>query len=110
MLHLKHRNIIQMRDFYTSNNQLCIVMDFADGGDLRGEIVRARNSNVSISEEVISTWIIQVDEIMENLFPYVCVAHLLYEINTGLFGFGLSSFRTADSQGCKAIQYFLNVR
>ena len=110
MFHLKHRNIIEMRDFYTSNNQLCIVMDFADGGDLRGEIVRARNSNVSISEEVISTWIIQVDDIMENLFPYVCAANLFYEINTGLFGFGLSSRRTADSQGCKAIQYFLNVR
>ena len=60
MLHLKHRNIIEMRDFYTSNNQLCIVMDFADGGDLRGEIVKARNENESISEELVRAWMIQV--------------------------------------------------
>ena len=60
MLHLKHRNIIEMRDFYTSNNQLCIVMDFADGGDLRGEIVKARNEKANISEELMRAWMIQV--------------------------------------------------
>ena len=60
MLHLKHRNIIEMCDFYTSNNQLCIVMDYADGGDLRNEIVKARNANVPIPEEMISIWMIQV--------------------------------------------------
>jgi serine/threonine protein kinase len=46
MMHLKHRNIVEMCDFYTSNNQLCIVMDYADGGDLRREIVKARGSKV----------------------------------------------------------------
>ncbi len=60
MLHLKHRNIIEMRDFYTSNNQLCIVMDFADGGDLRGEIVKARHEKANISEELMRAWMIQV--------------------------------------------------
>ncbi len=46
MMHLKHRNIVEMCDFYTSNNQLCIVMDYADGGDLRREIVKARGTKV----------------------------------------------------------------
>jgi len=60
MMHLKHRNIVEMCDFYTSNNQLCIVMDYADGGDLRREIVKARGSKVPISEEVITIWMMQV--------------------------------------------------
>jgi serine/threonine protein kinase len=60
LLHLKHCNIIEMRDFYTSNAQLCIVMEYADGGDLRSEIVNARNEKAIISEEIISVWIIQV--------------------------------------------------
>jgi NIMA (never in mitosis gene a)-related kinase len=60
MMHLKHRNIVELRDFYTSNNQLCIVMDYADGGDMRGEIVKARNSRVTIPEELITVWMVQV--------------------------------------------------
>jgi NIMA (never in mitosis gene a)-related kinase len=59
LLHLKHCNIIEMRDFYTSNAQLCIVMEYADGGDLRSEIVKARNEKATIPEEIISAWIIQ---------------------------------------------------
>lgn len=96
MMHLKHRNIVEMCDFYTSNNQarfpapsdaassrslttdtpfsiaqcsrrasdapplqLCIVMDYADGGDLRREIVKARNTKTHISEELITIWMMQ---------------------------------------------------
>ena len=59
MMHLKHRNIVEMCDFYTSNNQLCIVMEFADGGDLRNEVIKARNGKTTISEELISVWLIQ---------------------------------------------------
>ena len=60
MMHLKHRNIVEMCDFYTSNNQLCIVMSYADGGDLRNEVIKARNGKTTISEELISVWVIQV--------------------------------------------------
>lgn len=60
MMHLRHRNIVEMCDFYTSNNQLCIVMGYADGGDLRSEVIKARNSKTTISEELISVWLIQV--------------------------------------------------
>ena len=60
MMHLKHRNIVEMCDFYTSNNQLCIVMGYADGGDLRNEVIKARNGKTTISEELISVWMIQV--------------------------------------------------
>jgi serine/threonine protein kinase len=59
MMHLKHRNIVEMCDFYTSNNQLCIVMEYADGGDLRHEVIKARNGKTTISEELVSVWLIQ---------------------------------------------------
>jgi NIMA (never in mitosis gene a)-related kinase len=32
---LRHPNIVKFREVYkTKNNRLCIVMDYADGGDL----------------------------------------------------------------------------
>ncbi|EKX39389.1 hypothetical protein GUITHDRAFT_76463 [Guillardia theta CCMP2712] len=65
MMHLKHRNIIEMCDFYTSNNQLCIVMDYADGGDLRNEIIKARGAKQHINEEIITLWLIQVCEALD---------------------------------------------
>eukprot|EP00960_Hanusia_phi_P011248 328734-Hanusia_phi.AAC.9 len=65
MMHLKHRNIIEMCDFYTSNNQLCIVMDYADGGDLRNEIIKARSAKQYINEEIITLWLIQVCEALD---------------------------------------------
>ena len=60
MMHLRHRNIVEMCDFYTSNQQLCIVMSYADGGDLRNEVIKARNGKTTISEELITVWLIQV--------------------------------------------------
>jgi hypothetical protein len=35
-------------------------MDYADGGDLRREIVKARNTKNPITEEMITIWMIQV--------------------------------------------------
>jgi len=65
MMHLRHRNIVEMCDFYTSNNQLCIVMGYADGGDLRSEVIKARNGKTTISEELISVWLIQVCQALD---------------------------------------------
>ena len=40
---LKHPNIISFRDAYTTKKQkLCIIMDFADGGDLQTKIKERR--------------------------------------------------------------------
>ena len=36
---LRHPNIVKFREVYkTKNNRLCIVMDYADGGDLAHKI------------------------------------------------------------------------
>jgi serine/threonine protein kinase len=34
MLHMEHRNVVKMVDFYSSGNNLCIVMEYCQGGDL----------------------------------------------------------------------------
>ena len=65
MMHLRHRNIVEMCDFYTSNNQLCIVMGYADGGDLRNEVIKARNSRTQIPEELICVWLTQVCQALD---------------------------------------------
>lgn len=82
MMHLKHRNIVEMCDFYTSelsftrsvhaccnqrylflrvrvagNNQLCIVMEFADGGDLRKEIVSCPTSRLVSIAKLMSCFV-----------------------------------------------------
>ena len=34
MLHMEHRNVVKMVDFYSSGSNLCIVMEYCQGGDL----------------------------------------------------------------------------
>ena len=52
---LKHPNIIRFREVYkTRKGKLCIVMDFADGGDICKKIKDANNK--FFSEEQILDW------------------------------------------------------
>lgn len=56
---LAHPNIIRFRDAYTTKKQkLCIVMDFADGGDLQSKI-KERNGR-PFSEDQIIDWFVQM--------------------------------------------------
>ena len=56
---LNHPNIIHFRDTYTTKKQkLCIVMDFADGGDLHSKI-KERNGRL-FSEDNIIDWFVQI--------------------------------------------------
>ena len=50
---LQHPNIIRFKEVYkTKKGQLCIVMDYADGGDLQKKIKEAKEAgNTYISEE-----------------------------------------------------------
>ncbi len=42
---LRHPNIVRFREVYkTKKGRLCIVMDYADGGDLAKKIKDAKNS------------------------------------------------------------------
>jgi len=56
---LNHPNIIRFKEVYkTKKGQLCIVMDFADGGDLQKLIKAevAKGPNNYIDEDKILNW------------------------------------------------------
>lgn len=56
---LKHTNIITFREVYkTRQNKLCIVMDFADGGDLAGKVKAQRGA--PFPENQLLDWFIQI--------------------------------------------------
>ena len=56
---LIHPNIISFRDAYTTKKQkLCIVMDYADGGDLQSKL-KERNGR-PLTEDEILNWFVQI--------------------------------------------------
>jgi len=58
---LKHPNIIQFRDLYMNKKQrLCIVMDYAEAGDLAGVLDKYVKKNSYLSEEQILDWFAQI--------------------------------------------------
>ena len=49
---LQHPNIIRFKEVYkTKKGQLCIVMDYADGGDLQKKIKEAREGGMKYLTE-----------------------------------------------------------
>jgi len=38
MLRMEHRNVVEMVDFYSSGSNLCIVMEYCQGGDLSAQM------------------------------------------------------------------------
>jgi len=55
--HLNHPNIISFRDAYTTKKQkLCIVMDFADGGDLQSKI-KERNGRPFTETQILDQFV-----------------------------------------------------
>jgi NIMA (never in mitosis gene a)-related kinase len=54
---LNHPNIIRFREVYhTKKGQLCIVMDYADGGDLQSILKEAREKSKTLTEDQILNW------------------------------------------------------
>ncbi len=56
---LNHPNIIHFREVYkTKKGQLCIVMDYADGGDLTSKIKEAKEAGAGnlLPEDTILNW------------------------------------------------------
>ena len=63
---LSHPNMIHFRDAYTTKKQkLCIVMDFADGGDLQSKI-KERNGRHFPEDQVID-WFVQLCLAMKHV-------------------------------------------
>jgi NIMA (never in mitosis gene a)-related kinase len=57
---LKHPYIIGFRESYMDGNTLCILMDYAEGGDLFKTIDRTRRKMQKISEAKILRWATQI--------------------------------------------------
>lgn len=62
---LSHPNIIHFREVYkTKKGQLCIVMDYADGGDLASKIKKAKEESNGglflLDEDIILDWFTQI--------------------------------------------------
>jgi NIMA (never in mitosis gene a)-related kinase len=57
--HLKHPYIITYRESFMDNFHLCIVMDYAEGGDLFKVIDRSRRKCQSLGEPKILRWVTQ---------------------------------------------------
>ena len=58
---LKHPNIIKFKEVYkTKRGKLCIVMDYADDGDLQKKIKQVKQSRTRFSENQILDWFTQM--------------------------------------------------
>lgn len=57
---LQHPNIIRYVDSYIDNNELFIVLEFAEGGDLKGLIKRVISANRVFEESIIWSYIEQI--------------------------------------------------
>ena len=55
---LKHPNIIEYRESFEDKGQLCIVMAFAEGGDLTG-VLKSRRGKL-LDEDQIADWFVQI--------------------------------------------------
>ncbi|OMJ69407.1 hypothetical protein SteCoe_32875 [Stentor coeruleus] len=63
---LNHPNIIQFRDAYTTKKKkLCIVMDYADGGDMQSKI-KERNGRLFQEDQVLD-WFVQICLAMKHV-------------------------------------------
>jgi NIMA (never in mitosis gene a)-related kinase len=64
--YLKHPNIVQFKEVYkTKKGKLCIVMEFADGGDLAKKVKDARGKY--FSEAQILDWFTQLCLAMKHV-------------------------------------------
>lgn len=58
---MNHKFIIGFKEVYkTRGGKTCIVMDYADGGDLGKTINKNKTNRSSISEETILDWFTQI--------------------------------------------------
>ena len=57
---MNHENIVKYVRSFTTKTTLCIVMEYADGGDLQREIEMMRDKKSMFSEDKILTWFTQI--------------------------------------------------
>lgn len=58
---LQHENVIGFRDIYvTVKQKLCIVMEYAEGGDLDKRIAEQTSLGKHFDEKIVLTWLAQI--------------------------------------------------
>jgi NIMA (never in mitosis gene a)-related kinase len=57
---LRHPFIVSYRESFMNKGCLCIVMDYADGGDLYAKITKQKQLGTGFSEEQILDWFVQI--------------------------------------------------
>ena len=62
---LKHPNVVRLREYYmNSNNKFCIVMDYAEKGDLASKLDKTENF---FSENQILEWFVQLSLALKHI-------------------------------------------
>ncbi|CAD8163976.1 unnamed protein product [Paramecium pentaurelia] len=64
---MRHPYIITYRESFMEKKCLCIVMDYADGGDLYGKIAKQKELGILFSEEQILDWFVQMALAMNHI-------------------------------------------
>jgi len=64
---LKHPYVVSYRESFLDNRTLCIVMDYADGGDLYNRIAQTRKAGQSFCEPQIVRWFTQASLALKHL-------------------------------------------
>ena len=57
---MRHPYVITYRESFIEKRHLCIVMDYANGGDLSTRINQQRQKNQYFSEDQILDWFVQI--------------------------------------------------
>lgn len=57
---VRHPNIVAFIESFTENGKLCLVMEYADGGDLAGRIAALKKERKSMSEDEALTYFVQI--------------------------------------------------
>jgi NIMA (never in mitosis gene a)-related kinase 1/4/5 len=57
---MRHPYIVTYRESFMDKRCLCIVMDYADGGDMYGKIAKQKQSGKGFPESMIIDWFVQI--------------------------------------------------
>jgi len=57
---MKHPYIVTYRESFMEKKYLCIVMDYADGGDMYSKIAKQKQNGQGFSEEQVLDWFVQI--------------------------------------------------
>lgn len=57
---MRHPYIVTYRESFMDRRCLCIVMDFADGGDMYSKIAKQKSTGKQFNEEQVLDWFVQI--------------------------------------------------